>query len=542
MHFTFRALLGLAACSTGMPSGACLSPVAAAGLPPELLSLLPADVQQQVMQQGPGMMNNGVMMQMQQPGGPPPQQQQRSFGFSGYGSGPQQQPLQGHYGSPLPPGAAVMLGPSLQQQLQLHQQRSHLPPGLQSYAAGPSELPSNAMDSTSVFMHQLQQQQQQGHHSHHQQPAPQQQHHHMQQQHLQHQQYHPQQQQQQQQQQMPPPQYHQQQHQQQSGPMGGIPLLRSEPLGPLQPQQAQPPKSEALAALTTADAGEKAALLVALARSVGVSQHQLAQAMMESGTGAASGGADPGQAGSAEAAAPAAAAVAVAAPAAAAAAPAGAIPQPPAVVKLEAAPGGSPVAVAASLGQQQLSAEQVQQQQAAATASDSLGKGGTSGSVQPSAGATEPGTQSMRSLDSAALPGSSDALPSVSSPKQPQVEQQHPGAVPPPAAGSAAVPAGGLLPPAAAPGSAAEAPSRQPLDLEQLQSAVNGGGLSSGFSSDANLLLQLVAAVEAAQQQSGQSKERMRSLSLKLFNVSPCLAQQALGLPAADGTYAILLC
>ena len=201
--------------------------------------------------------------------------------------------------------------------------------------------------------------------------------------------------------------------------------------------------------------------------------------------------------------------------------------QPPAVAKLETTPGGSPVAGAASLGQQ-LSAEQArqQQQQGAATASDSLGKGGTSGSIQPSAGGTEPGTQSLRSLDSAALPSSSDALPSVSSPKQlqPQLEQQHPGGGLPPAAGSTALLAGGLLPPAAAPGSAAQAHSRQLLDLEQLQSAVNGGGLSSGFSNDANLLLQLVAAVEAAQQQSGQSKERMCSLSLKLFNVSLYLA------------------
>lgn len=189
------------------------------------------------------------------------------------------------------------------------------------------------------------------------------------------------------------------------------------------------------------------------------------------------------------------------------------MPEPHAALKLEAAPGGSPVAVAASLGQQQ-------QQAAAAAASDSLGKGGNSTGVQPSAVAGEAGTDSLRSLDSAALPSSSGALPSVSSPRQPKQEHLDPGGPPPPAA-SAALPAGGLLAPAASPGSAAaQAPSRQPLDLEQLQTAVNSGGLSSGFSSDANLLLQLVAAVEAAQQQSGQGKERMRSLSLKLFNVS----------------------
>lgn len=59
------------------------------------------------------------------------------------------------------------------------------------------------------------------------------------------------------------------------------------------------------------------------------------------------------------------------------------------------------------------------------------------------------------------------------------------------------------------------------MDLDRVQSAVETGGLHSGFSSDAKLLLQLVEAVEQAQSQAGVGSERMHSLALKLFNCTP---------------------
>lgn len=391
------------------------------------MALLPADVQQQVMQQGTGVLNTALLEQLHQLGqaaAPPPPPQpapsQRSFGGIGalaslFGAtasaaAPPPPPPPATFSTALPPGAAALLGPSLQQQLQQQQQRSAAPA---------------ALDAASVFLQHAHQQQQ-----HHQQLAAQ---------------------------------------------PASVPLVRSEPtVG----QEAR--SAEAQLPHGAPGANDKASLLLALARSVGVSSEELAKALAEGGVsnglgaqiaaavGAAGGAAQPAHV----------------------TRPQAQVPQAPLAVPLTASPG-----LAASLSLQR-------------QASDSMGRGGSGGSG---------------AMDAIHPTGSAGAVNSAPPASQPL--QQQPGSVFKPVAPLAPA-ASGALPAGASPGlsaapAAGVAAARSVLDLEQLQSAVQNNGLSSGFATDANLLLQLVAAVEAAQREAGASKERMHSLSLKLFNCTP---------------------
>ena len=425
-----------------LPTAAAVCCPAAAVLPQELLALLPAEVQQQVLQQGYGVLNGALVMQLQQlqaAAGAPSQPlahhasppAPRAPGFGVYGGSPAaQRPLAATsppypYDSPLDaalsPGS---LGHSLQRQLHLQQQqRVQLAQGL---AAAVPALSANGpgASAASVFL------------QHMQQPQPQQ---------------HAQQQQQQQELQQAAVQ-----------PGHSIPFLRSEPVAEPQPEPAA----------SAADVSDKAALLVALARSVGVSSEALTQALREGGRGS-----------------PDEAAQAAAAAAAGASTSSGA-----------AQPGGEP-----RLPQQQplLALLQAPQQ----------GQHGSNGGHVPPAAAA--GLPSLHTNGTA--PGSSGNVNSSSIGQPPSVGFQLPQLGQQQQEEEGAPPAG---PPPPPPFAAAAGPSHL-LDVDQLQSAVQNGGLDAGFASDASLLLQLVAAVEASQRQAGPGAERMQSLSLKLFNVRP---------------------
>ncbi|KAL4451665.1 hypothetical protein ABPG75_007327 [Micractinium tetrahymenae] len=394
-------------------------------LPPELMALLPADVQQQVMQQGAGVLSGSLLDQLQQLGQtaaappPPPPPPQRTFGgLSGLAS------LFGMAApaAPAPPppvgpyGAALPPGAAALLAPALHQQQ------VPAAAAPPAARAT--LDAASVFLQQIQQHAQQ-----------------------------------QQQQQQPPQQ------------QPAVPLVRSEPTA-AQPAQAADTKPPA-------GAGDKASLLVALARSVGVSSEELAKALAEGGVSNGLG-------------------LQIAA---AAAAPTGAAAQPSPVIRPEPQLAQAPPMVPSAATPSQPASLTLHQ-----VASDSMGRVGSGGSAH-----TAP-------MD-ASRPGSS-AGGATSSPPMPQPLQQQPGSVFRPVA-SLGTAGSGALPAGAPPGNGAAAAARSALDLEQLQSAVQNNGLSAGFATDANLLLQLVAAVEAAQREAGASKERMHSLSLKLFNCTP---------------------
>lgn len=381
------------------------------------MALLPADVQQQVMQQGSGVLNAALLEQLQHLGqamAPPPPPQpappQRSFGgigalaslFGAAASAAPPPPPPAPYSTALSPGAAALLGPSLQQQMQQEQHRPVAPA---------------ALDAASVFLQHAQQQQQ---------------------------------------------------HAPKAAP---VPLVRSEPTS----VQPAPPASPQPAAGTN----DKAALLLALARGMHMSPEELATALAEGGVSSGLGAQIAAAVGAVNAAA-----------------------QPAPVTRPQAQLPQAPLAVPPSASPGQPASLSLQQ------ASDSMGRGGSGGS-----GHAAP-------MDATQRAGSAGGV--TSSPPVSQPLQQQPGSVFKPVAPLAPA-ASGSLQAGASPGlSAAPAAAARPaLDLEQLQSAVQNNGLSSGFATDANLLLQLVAAVEAAQREAGASKERMRSLSFKLFNCEP---------------------
>ncbi len=368
-------------------------PLPAAALPPEIMMLLPPEVQQQVQQQGTGVLDGALVIQLQQLAtqlAPPPPPQPAGLNLNG---------LLGSAPAPLRPQ------PSYQQQ-----------------AARPEPVlpPLVATQPASVFLQQQQQQQQPQ-----QQPAP-----------------------------------------TLGTSPGGVPLLRSEPVPPPKPE----PAAAAAALAAAPESSDKAQLLVALAKSVGVSNEELARALM--------GGQIGGSA---------------------------ALPSPS---------DGAPQPSSSQMrGPEVRTAQQMLRQ-----ASDSL----------PRPNSSAPGGNPVDGLlpVSAALDSSGPGS-SLGGASSLQAQAAQPQAAPQAAFGSVfravtggqAAPAAGPSAPAPAAQAAAD-PSRQPLDMEQLQSAVQNAGLSPGFASDASLLLQLVAAVEAAQRQAAPGKDRMHTLCLKLFNVS----------------------
>ena len=380
------------------PLPAPLGPAQPGDLPQELMALLPADVQLQVMQQGSGILNSSLVSQLQHLVAPQQPQSRPSpaprFAFGLFGSS-------GQTAAPQPPAAAPFHSPAAF--------GSGLAPraSLHDHLSGASLLQplfgGQAASAAGAFMQPIDQQQQQ-------------------------------------QQQQP------------------IPVLRSQPV---QGGAREP-------AAGVAGDSDKAALLVALARTVGVSSEALAKALHDGGGAGGSGGAhgpSPGVAPPAQPAAPAEA--------------------PPAPLEQQLL---SMLQQLVSQQQQQQQPQQPQQQQPQQQPQRQ----------QPDAMQVSPTTVH------GPLGGSSP--PSLA-----MADSSRPGsdADPPPAARSSSS------------GQQQASSGRNLLDLEQLQGAVQHGGLSAGFASDASLLLQLVAAVESAQQRAGGGGERMRSLSLKLFNCTP---------------------
>lgn len=246
---------------------------------------------------------------------------------------------------------------------------------------------------------------------------------------------------------------------------GGVPLLRSEPVPPPKPE----PAAAAAALAAARESSDKAQLLVALAKSVGVSNEELARALMG------------GQAGAPSA------------------------PQP-------SPSDGAPQPSSSQLRGPDVLAQQLPLRQA----SDSLAR--PSSSV-PGADGLLPVSAAVDGSGPLSSLGGATSLQAGVGQLQPAAQTSAFGSVFRAVSGGQAAPAAGPAAPAPAPAAAAAGPSRQPLDLEQLQSAVQNAGLNSGFASDASLLLQLVAAVEAAQRQAAPGKDRMHTLCLKLFNV-----------------------
>ena len=393
-------------------------------LPPDLLALLPPEVQRQVLQQGPGVLNSALLAQLQQLGqtvaapvvAPQPV---RPFGLSMFGGAAAQQGVPANAPSPLQsfnaaPPAGLMNPPALPQPLKP-----------QPRALTASDLPRPALDGASVFLQQVAQ------HSARGSPA-------------------------------------------------GVPLLRSDPVAAA--MSAKPEPSAAAGAAPEAN-NDKMALLVALARSVGVSSQDLAKALVAGDFGGGLGKEIAAAGGGHATAAP---------------APLSGHPS-----------GGSPTAPMHNHKQQQ------QQQQQQQQASDSLAPMNSGG-----------GSQAM----DASQPGSSAAANSSPSQAQPQ----RPGSVfKPPAmlASSFVAPMGPpngaavqqqqLVASAASAALPTSAAGPALLDLGQLQNAVQHSGLNPGFATDANLLLQLIAAAEKAQREAGAGNDRIHSLSLKLFNCTP---------------------
>lgn len=260
-----------------------------------------------------------------------------------------------------------------------------------------------------------------------------------------------------------------QQQQQQPAPAlgaspGGVPLLRSEPVPAPKPE----PSAAAAALAAAPESSDKAALLVALAKSVGVSNEELAWALMG------------GQ-------------------------------------------GGAPALPSPSDGAPQPSSSQMRGADVRAPhlplrqASDSLARPSSSAPNGNPDGLL-PISCALDSSGPASSLGGATSLHTQAGQLQPAPQSAF-GGVFRPVVGGQAAPAAGPSPPA--PAQAAAGPSRQPLDLDQLQSAVQNAGLNPGFASDASLLLQLVAAVEAAQRQAVPGKDRMHTLCVKLFNCTP---------------------
>ena len=358
---------------------------ASAALPPEIMALLPAEVQQQVQQQGTGVLDGALVAQLQQlapqlaPPAAPQPPQPAGLNLGGFlGSPPAALEPQPSYRQPPRPAAA-------------------LPPAAASQPA-------------SVFLQQQQQQ-----------PAP-----------------------------------------ALGASPGGVPLLRSEPVPAPKPE----PSAAAAALAAAPESSDKAALLVALAKSVGVSNEELAWALMG------------GQ-------------------------------------------GGAPALPSPSDGAPQPSSSQMRGADVRAPhlplrqASDSLARPSSSAPNGNPDGLL-PISCALDSSGPASSLGGATSLHTQAGQLQPAPQSAF-GGVFRPVVGVQAAPAAGPSPPA--PAQAAAGPSRQPLDLDQLQSAVQNAGLNPGFASDASLLLQLVAAVEAAQRQAVPGKDRMHTLCVKLFNV-----------------------
>ena len=371
-----------------------------------MLALLPAEVQQQVQQQGPGVLDGALVSQLQQvaaqlaPAPPAQPQPQRGAGLAGLFGG----------AAPQPPRPAAMPAPALQPQAPFQQQ--------QQQRVQPPELPpSVTTQPASVFLQQLQQQLQQPH-------------------------------------------AQEQQQQPMDAAPAAVPLLRSEPVAAPKPE----PSATAAALAAAPDSSNKAHLLVALAKSVGVSTEDLARALMGRAPDNAAGQPSPSTEG---------------------------VPRP----------GSSPMPGSDSLAQQRLLLQRQASDSMAPPISSAPAGNPADGGLLPLSAA----------LDSSGAGSSLGGATSMQAHAQPPAQPPAFGSVFQAPANSPAAPGAEAAAPAA--------PSRQPLDLEQLQSAVKSSGLSPGVATDASLLLQLVAAVEASQRQAGPGKDRMHSLSLKLFNV-----------------------